>query len=256
MAKNSPLRKIKTEVSVRQLKKQNEQLLALNRSKDEFVAIASHQLRTPATAVKQYLALLLEGYADPLSESQKVFIEKAFESNERQLRIVDDILRVTQLDLDKIRMSPSHCDLGEVVDTALAAVQGATDRRKQKIVIQKPEEPLIANVDRNLIRMVVENILENASNYSYADSPISVSIQEVGNEAQIRISDRGVGISQEDIPKLFQKFSRIPNPLSVESGGTGLGLYWAQKLVALHGGKILVSSVPDKGSSFIICLPL
>lgn len=248
---------VDTTESLERLQRENRELVSLNRSKDEFVAIASHQLRTPATAVKQYLALLLEGYAEPLSESQREFIIKAFESNERQLRIVDDILRISQLDLDKIRMSPVHADLAKIVDEAVAAVSNTAAKRGQEIKVIKPKEAVIANVDANLMRMVLENLLENALNYSYANSEIRITTWvQKDHEARIAIKDKGVGIATKDQPKLFEKFSRIPNPLSVESGGTGLGLYWAQKMVSLHGGRISLTSTLGKGSEFVIRLPL
>jgi signal transduction histidine kinase len=101
----------------------NEELISLSQSKDEFIAITSHQLRTPATGVKQYLGLLLEGYADPLSPNQKVFVEKAYENNERQLHIVDDILKIAQLDLDKIKLNPEIYDLKILIQAAIESLQ-------------------------------------------------------------------------------------------------------------------------------------
>jgi signal transduction histidine kinase len=101
----------------------NEELISLSQSKDEFIAITSHQLRTPATGVKQYLGLLLEGYSDPLTPGQRVFIEKAYENNERQLHIVDDILRIAQLDLDKIKLNPEMLDLSLLMQDAIESLQ-------------------------------------------------------------------------------------------------------------------------------------
>jgi two-component system phosphate regulon sensor histidine kinase PhoR len=229
--------------------------LALERAKDEFVAIASHQLRTPATAVKQYVGLLLEGYSDPLTEGQRLFLERAYESNERQLHIVQEILKITQLDLEKVVLEPEFNDVREIVREALDTLQSNFERKNQKVVIKEPEEALLAKIDREQIRVAIENLLENASNYTWPEKTITVTSRELKDRVRIIVQDEGVGIETQDFSKLFQKFSRIPNPLSVEIGGTGLGLYWAAKIVHLHNGYIHVTSVPGKGSKFTINLP-
>jgi signal transduction histidine kinase len=234
----------------------NEELISLSQSKDEFIAITSHQLRTPATGVKQYLGLLLEGYADPLTESQRTFIEKAYENNERQLHIVDDILRIAQLDLDKIKLNPELYDLELIIQIAVEALQGRFKRKKQTVKTIVPEEPVVAKVDVEEIRMVIENIIENASNYSAEGKAITIILGHTKKgEAKITIQDQGVGIEKQDIAKLFQKFSRVNNPLTNAVNGTGLGLYFCKKIVELHGGKIQVKSTPGKSTSFIILLP-
>jgi signal transduction histidine kinase len=193
----------------------NEELISLNQSKDEFIAITSHQLRTPATGVKQYLGLLLEGYADPLTSSQQTFIEKAYENNERQLHIVDDILRIAQLDLDKIKLNPELYDLEIIIHAAIEALQGKFKRKNQSVKTILPQVPVLAKIDVEEIRLVIENILENASNYSPEGKTIIVKLTRTKKgEAKITIQDQGVGIEKQDIAKLFQKFSRVNNPLS------------------------------------------
>jgi signal transduction histidine kinase len=235
----------------------NEELISLNKSKDEFIAITSHQLRTPATGVKQYLGLLLEGYAEPLTENQRLFLEKAYENNERQLHIVDDILRIAQLDLDKIRLEFAYADVGEIVDEAIHSLEGKFQAHDQKIQFTKSQGEVLAEIDAEQFRMVVENLLENASNYSPEGKKIIVKISKPKKESvNISIKDQGVGINPNDFPKLFQKFSRINNPLSNSVSGTGLGLYYCKKIIELHGGRISIRSTVDKGTTFIITLPL
>jgi len=229
--------------------------LALERAKDEFVAIASHQLRTPATAVKQYVGLLLEGYSDPLTENQRLFLERAYESNERQLQIVQEILKVTQLDLEKVVLNIENRDIRSIVSEAVASVKSNFDAKQQKIIIKEPDEPLKAKVDPDQMRAAIENLLENASNYTWPGKTITISSRRLKDRVRIMVKDEGVGIDAHDFPKLFQKFSRIPNPLSVEVSGTGLGLYWAAKIIHLHGGYVHVASTVGKGSIFTINLP-
>lgn len=241
--------------SLESLKQRNEELISLNRSKEEFVAIASHQLRTPATAVRQYLSLLLDGYADPLTESQKTFIEKAFASNERQLTIIDEILKVTQLDLDKIKLDLRLHDLGKLAENAVTAMSEKFANKEQRIKVELASKPIKSKIDYDQMLIAVENLIENASNYTPIGKKITVRVKETPRKNWISIKDEGVGIHPNDFPKLFQKFSRIHNPLSVEVGGTGLGLYWTTKIVHLHGGYIDVRSRPKHGSTFSVVLP-
>jgi signal transduction histidine kinase len=239
---------------LKQLQKENEELVNLNRSKDEFVAIASHQLRTPATAVKQYLGLLLEGYTDPLTDGQRTFLQLAYENNDRQLHIVDEILHITRLDLDKVKLNLEKVDVCDVVRSAMLAMRRNFENRNQKVEV-KLSGRVEAVADKEQLRRALENLLENASNYSPDKRKISVGITHTEEHVDIFVKDEGVGIDPKDFPKLFQKFSRIPNPLSIEVSGTGLGLYWAQKIIRLQGGDILVESSLDKGSTFSIRLP-
>jgi signal transduction histidine kinase len=206
----------------------NEELISLNQSKDEFIAITSHQLRTPATGVKQYLGLLLEGYADPLTPSQQIFLEKAYENNERQLHIVDDILRVAQLDLDKIKLNREVYDLCIIAQEAVDSLRGKLERKRQNAKVISNNKNLMSNVDIEEMKLVIENILENASNYSMENKTILITLGSTkNNEVKISIKDQGVGIERQDIAKLFRKFSRINNPLSNTVNGTGLGLYFS-----------------------------
>jgi two-component system phosphate regulon sensor histidine kinase PhoR len=237
------------------LQRRNVRLEELNRLKDEFIAVASHQLRTPATGVKQYIGLLLEGYADVLSESQRLFLEKADESNNRQLRIIDDLLQVARIDSESFKLTTSKIDLTGFIDECIEEIRDKVEKRDQKIIYKKPKRKIYIRGDADRLRMVFENLIDNASNYSQPGTTINIDPRVSKNMVIVDIKDQGVGISRQDFPKLFQKFSRIPNPLSVEVGGTGLGLYWALKIATLHGGEIKVKSQPGEGSVFTVKLP-
>jgi signal transduction histidine kinase len=261
LPKKSPSKSKPKSMSMEQalaaLIQRNEELISLNKSKDEFIAITSHQLRTPATGVKQYIALLLEGYAEPLTENQRIFLEKAYENNERQLHIVDDILRIAQLDLDKVKLHLSTVKLDALLEAAIASMEAKFHLHKQTVKLTKPARRITLKLDAEQIRMAIENILENASNYTTEGKKITVSYAQPQNkEVRILIKDQGVGINKKDFPKLFQKFSRINNPLSNTVNGTGLGLYFSKKIIELHGGKINVRSTIDKGTTFVITLPI
>lgn len=227
----------------------------IDRAKTEFLSLASHQLRTPATAVKQYVGMLREGYIGKLSTPQRQAIEHAYEANERQLRIIEDLLRVAKVDSGKMNLHRTPTDLGELLQDIIADQAESVSRRQQTIVFIPPQEQYIAMVDTHLIRTVIENLIDNASKYSPLGKRISIELQRQKPGLTIAISDEGVGIAQADIPKLFQKFKRLPNPLSLEANGSGLGLYWAKKVLDYHGGAINVYSKLGNGSTFMVILP-
>jgi two-component system, sensor histidine kinase and response regulator len=230
-------------------------LIELNRAKDEFISLASHQLRTPATGVKQYLGMVLEGFVGELSDSQRAVLEKANESNERQLRIVSDLLKVAQVDAGKVRLRKAEVDVVSLIKDVIKEQRETFDKRRQTVVFQPPKSDVRLHFDRDTIRMVLENLIDNASKYSGEDKIVTVKLADRTHEAQIDIIDNGVGIKLEDQNKLFEKFSRIENPLSTQVGGTGLGLYWAKKIIDLHQGEVTLESAVGKGTKFTILLP-
>jgi signal transduction histidine kinase len=230
-------------------------LVELNRTKDEFISLASHQLRTPATGVKQYLGMVLEGFVGELTEAQRSMLEKAYTSNERQLRIVSDLLKVAQVDAGKVILRKSDVPLGNLVQDVVKEQEDTIGSRQQKVDFQAPSPDIVVYIDRDTIRMVIENIVDNASKYSGASKTICITLTETAKNVELAIADQGVGISLDSQVKLFQKFSRIDNPLSTQVGGTGLGLYWAKKIVDLHHGRIRCESIVDKGTTFTITLP-
>jgi signal transduction histidine kinase len=238
------------------LTKQRAHLLSLNRSKDEFITLASHQLRTPATAVKQYIGMMLDNYAGKLSKSQRGMLEVAYDSNERQLEVANSLLNVAQIDAGTVQLHVQRVDLVPLL-TAIARDQTAMlKKRDQTLHIGYSHRRLVIPGDKAKLGMVFENIIDNASKYSMPGTAIEVELFKDGDCVIIEVKDEGVGITKPDQKKLFKKFSRIENPLSIEVGGTGLGLYWARKVVDLHEGRITVVSEPEMGSTFRISLPL
>lgn len=240
----------------RQLRQQATELEMLNRSKDEFVSLASHQLRTPATGVKQFLGLVLEGYAGELTAAQREFLEKAYESNNRQIDLVNNLLRVAQVDAGKVVLDPCEVELSTLLRDVIDEQKDAFTARNQKVTIRKHDGPTVVEADQPRLRMVLENLIDNAGKYTPPGGTISVSIAKGGGTYIISIKDTGVGIDEESLAKLFVKFTRIQNELSDIVGGSGLGLYWANKIVQLHGGEIRVTSTQGKGSTFSVHLPI
>ncbi len=232
--------------------KQNE----TQQAKDDLLSLASHQLRTPATAVKQYLGMILEGYTGKISKKQLPAIQKAYASNERQIDTINQILYVAKADAGRLSVNRQLFDINILLDDIVLDLSDTLEENEQSIVIDRPEEALLVNADESCLRMVIENVISNASKYSHPKTQITVKTSLTNNnEVIIAIIDQGVGIEPEDYDKLFKKFSRLDNDRSLEVGGSGIGLYIDKVLIELHGGRIEFISEVGVGSTFTIILP-
>lgn len=237
------------------LKEQKLHLMILSDAKDDFISMASHQLRTPATGVKQYIGMLLEGFAGKLSKNQYTLAKNAYDSNERQLHTVDDLLRVAQIDAGRLTLHKKQADITKLLRSVTDEQKTKFQSRAQRMRFDSEPKHIFANVDEQLIRMVFENLIDNASKYTPTGKMLTIKARERLLKITIEVIDSGVGIDSKDIIKLFQKFSRIHNPLSQTVSGSGLGLYWAKRVVDLHNGSIRVTSIVGKGSTFNVTLP-
>lgn len=232
--------------------KQNE----TQQAKDDLLSLASHQLRTPATAVKQYLGMILEGYTGKVSKKQLPALQKAYASNERQIDTINQILYVAKADAGRLSINRHLFDVNMLLDDIVLDLSDTLEENEQSIIIDRPQEKLLINADESCIRMVIENLISNASKYSHRNTRITIKTSITGNnEVRIAINDQGVGINPEDYDKLFKKFSRIDNDRSLEVGGSGIGLYIDKVLIELHGGRIEFTSEVGTGSTFTVILP-
>lgn len=228
----------------------------LERAKEDFVSLASHQLRTPATGIKAYVSMLLDGYAGKLSPRQRSFMEKIDESNERQLEVVNDMLNVARIDAGRMVPAVVEMDMTTLLAEVIDEQRQIIADREQILETDIGSGPIMMEGDPKLLRMVVDNLLSNASKYTPNGGRLSVTVSTTSRQFKVTVTDEGVGIARSDVSRLFQRFSRIDNQLSTARGGTGLGLYLAANIAALHGGVIEVSSQPGRGSRFTLKLPL
>lgn len=236
------------------LKQQQSELEGLNAAKDEFISLASHQLRTPATGVKQYLGMLLEGFLGDLTPQQLASVRRAYESNERQIAMINSLLKVAQLDAGRVTLNKLSTEVGGILQDIINDYAEKFSARGQHVQLDVPDT-LKSNVDEAHYRMALENLIDNASKYTPNGGHIRISGRLHHGQLIVSIQDEGVGIASEDLPKLFNKFSRLPNALSDSAGGSGLGLYWANKIIMLHDGEIRVESELNKGSIFHVRIP-
>ena len=223
-------------------------------TKSELLALASHQLRTPATGVKQYLGILREGIMGQLTPSQLEMVEKAFDTNERQLHVINDLLYVSKVDAGQLMIDPVITDVTKITSDVIANLKSKAEE-KDITVVFSAKKPVVITADDRYVGMIIENLISNAIKYSYESSKVRVSLKLEGGAMTMKVSDKGVGIAPEDIERAFNKFNRIENPLSRHEGGSGLGLFLANQLAKGHGGTIDVEPSRGRGTTFVLTLP-
>jgi signal transduction histidine kinase len=224
----------------------------LERAKDSMLSLASHQLRTPATGVKQYLGMVLEGFVGDLSDDQKELLKKANDSNERQLRIINEFLYLAKADAERVVISPQRFDLGELTRSVVADMQSDVVQAGHTLSTRIRQKAIPVLADVHSARMILENLISNAIKYTPPGGKIKVTAFKHKTGGMVSVEDNGVGIDKKDMKKLFLQFSRIPNELTRQETGSGIGLYLAKYLTELNGGKIEVESKRHVGSTFSV----
>ncbi len=227
----------------------------LESAKDSMLSLASHQLRTPATGVKQYIGMVLEGFAGNISKEQKKLLQKANDSNERQLRIINEFLYLAKADAERIVVTPQQFNLIELTKDVVSGMQSEILQAGHKISIKHSTKKVLVYADQYTTRMILENLISNAAKYTPPGGNIKVAVRSERATSSVSVEDNGVGISKSDIKKLFQQFSRIPNELSHQESGSGIGLYLSKYLAELNNCKISVITKKHKGSTFTLTLP-
>jgi PAS domain S-box-containing protein len=228
---------------------------ALDKAKEEFVSLASHQLRTPATAVKAILSMLTSGDFGELTPRQKHFINKAIATNDRQLSIIEDMLHAARIDAGKMQLSVTEVDIVTLCNDVVKEQLRDIEAQKLTISVADCPQELYVVADPVKLRMVLDNLVSNARKYTPKGGRINVRALSLEKKVKVEVADNGVGIHNSDIHKLFNKFSRVDNHLSAEVGGSGLGLYLVKHIINLHRGSIHVASEPGRGSTFTVELP-
>ena len=228
----------------------------LDDAKREFVSLASHQLRTPASGVKAYLSLLLDGLVGELTRKQELFVKKAYEANDRQLDIIDGLLSLASIESGKLTLHKEVANLNQIIRRCIPHHKLEAREKKQKLSIQLSHTPLPVRVDTSHLQMAIDNLISNAIKYTPEKGKITISSRTTATSAYLEVVDSGIGIAKSDLPSLFQKFSRVHDPAHKTVGGSGLGLYLAKYIVDRHRGTISVRSRPGEGAQFRIKLPL
>ena len=246
----------KTQVVTARLKEANRHLKDLDKAKDEFISMASHQLRTPLTTIKGYLSMMLEGDAGKITPTQKQFVGYAFEGADRMVNLIADLLNVSRLSAGRFMIEAKPSDLGKIVEDEVRQLQSHASAKNLELTYHPPKHALpMIPLDDNKTRQVIMNFIDNAIYYTKAGS-ISVAVTKVDTAIRVTVQDTGIGVPLDARRKLFSKFYRADNAQTVRPDGTGLGLYLAKRVIEDQGGTIIFESVEGKGSTFGFELPL
>ncbi|MDD2696775.1 MAG: ATP-binding protein [Candidatus Pacebacteria bacterium] len=251
--------KMEREVEKRtaELKEAYEELQKLDKAKSEFVSIASHQLRTPLTAIKGYISMMIEKtYGKPPAKMQKP-LENIYASNERLIKLVNDLLNVSRIEAGRIELKLEKTSVEEVISSVVEELKNEADIKNIYLKFEKPKKPLPQIlVDKDKIRQAIMNLIDNAIRYT-AKGGITVNTKVLDSKLQIMVNDTGEGMTKEEMSNLFESFSRGTAGTRFWTEGAGLGLYVAKKFVDMQKGKIWAESEgKNKGSTFYLEIPI
>lgn len=224
-------------------------------AKNEFVSMTTHELRTPLTAIKGYLSMIINGDSGELSGKQREYFLKAYNSTERLVNLVEDLLEVVRIEENQINFNFDTININEVIrDTVDGLSQAAA--AKSIHLDYTSQSPLRVRADLNKTKEILENLIDNAIKYTRTKGSILITSEKRERDVLISIKDNGVGIPAKHLNSIFERFVRVPNSLSVKAGGTGLGLYIVKNLIEKQGGTIGVKSQVGKETTFYFTLPL
>ena len=243
--------------ATKDLRAANEELKNLDRAKSEFISIASHQLRTPLTVIKGYGSMMLEGSFGAMTPAINENIKKIYDSNERLIALVEDLLNISRIESGKLQFNFEACQLEDIISSVVEELTVPAANKGLKLIWQTPAEKLPAvNIDKGKIRQVAINIIDNAIKYTPKGS-IEVNLKLDGDQILFSSVDTGLGISHDDLVNLFKKFSRGEHVSLLHTEGTGLGLYVGKMMIEAHKGRIWAESAGiDNGSQFYFTLPI
>ncbi len=224
--------------------------------KSDFISIVSHELRTPLTAIKGFLSMTLKSDFGALSEKQYHYLSRVYQSNQRMIDLVEDLMDATYIESGKINLNIGPVAMENVISEVVSELAGKGAAGQVMLNVRRRQRLPLVLADETRLHQIVLNLVDNAIKYSHPDTEVDIDFKIQGDNLITIISDHGVGISKHQINRLFTKFGRIFNPLSIQAGGTGLGLYIVKNLVESHGGRIWVTSGEGKGSKFHFSLPI
>lgn len=244
------------DVATKELRSSNAQLKHLDEVKDEFMSMASHQLRTPLTSVKGYLSMVLDGDAGKVTPQQEKLLVEAFNSSERMVRLIADFLNVSRLQTGKFLVEKADMDLKKMVAHEVGNLRVMAAARDLKLELVAPKGEMFTHADEAKLREVVMNFIDNAIYYSKPNTTIKVVLEQHDDTVEFTVHDTGIGVPQSEQARLFHKFFRATNARKQRPDGTGVGLYLARKIITAHNGSIVFHSTENEGSVFGFRVPL
>lgn len=236
----------------------NQKLKNIDQLKDDFVSVASHELRTPMTAIRSYVWMALHKSDIPLSQKLERYLYRTLVSTERLINLVGDMLNVSRIESGSIEINPKSFSILELVEDVMEEVKVKSDEKKLQLTVLQHSLPNVF-ADQDKVHEVLLNLAGNALKFTFPQGTVSVDFFTDGKVVEVAVKDNGAGIAREDLGRLFKKFGRLDSSYTSisASGGTGLGLYISKSLVELMHGKIWASSEGlGKGATFTFSLPI
>ncbi|TSC60438.1 MAG: Uncharacterized protein LiPW15_316 [Parcubacteria group bacterium LiPW_15] len=229
----------------------------IDRSKSEFVSLASHQLRTPLSAINWYAEMLLGGDAGALNDKQKDYASEIYASSRRMAELVGALLNVSRIELGTFAIEPKPTDIRDIANSVIKELEPKILTKNQVVVSNYSEDvPKLINIDPNLTRMILQNLISNSVKYTPDGGKISIFISKTERDVVVKVLDNGYGIPLNQQERVFEKFFRADNIIPVETDGTGLGLYIVKEIVEKSGGAVSFESEENVGTTFSVTIPI
>jgi len=239
----------------KELDKADDKLAKMEQIKSDFVSIVSHELRTPLAIIKEGISLILDGLMGEINDKQRKILSMSNDNVNRLARIINDLLDISKIEAGKLELKKEAVDMRSIIREVCDKYKPELDKKQQSLAIDLPNRYINILVDRNRMREVLMNLISNASKFTPANGSIKIDLREKDNGVEVEITDNGIGISKENLAKLFDKFAQFGRTPGSGAKGTGLGLAITKHLVELHKGTIKVESKVNQGSTFTIFLP-
>ncbi len=228
----------------------------IDKAKNDFVSLASHQLCTPLSAISWYSEMLLSGDGGELSKEQRKYVQTIYHSTKRMILLVNALLNVSRIDLGTFAIEPELTDIRSIAEKVISELPPIIKDKKINISKKYAENLPKIMADPSLVKLIFQNVLSNAIKYTPEDGNVDFSITKKEGNILIKIKDSGCGIPEEQKSRVFTKLFRADNVRRLETDGTGLGLYIVKSILDYSGGKIWFESQENKGTTFYITLPL
>ncbi|MBI2410824.1 MAG: GHKL domain-containing protein [Candidatus Kerfeldbacteria bacterium] len=229
----------------------------LDQMKSDFISVAAHQLRTPLSSLKWFFQIMSDGDIGPVNAKQKELLDQAFAKNNQVIEIINNLLDISEMEEGRTEYQFIEDHVVDLVEDVVKSAAVDAERKKIHIELNTPAELLPPiEMDKQKLRMAIQNLVDNAVKYSPNDSTISIRIHQPDGQQLIAITDQGIGIPKKEQAKIFTKFYRATNAKQQESSGSGLGLYIVRHIIQKHRGRIWFESEPRRGTTFYISLPV
>lgn len=227
----------------------------IDRMKTDFISIASHQMRTPLTAMKWLLEIIANGDLGQLTNKQLEAILDVEKSNNRMIELVNGLLNISRIESGRMIVDPKLVDLNWLIEDVKNDLLGEFEERNHNLTVNINKEIPKIMIDPKLIREVLNNVLTNSNKYTPHGGSVTIDVTQLENDIEFKVSDTGYGIPTNELPKIFERFYRGSNVIKLETNGTGLGLYLSKIIIESSGGKIWIDSIEGKGTQVTFTIP-